>query len=160
LAQRKKAAKQAGGNPSKALAKLPRRESSSWTTTSTFSPRLQAIHGELDRRIRKLFPGAQASTDWNMLGWKVRRPRRVEWTHGTMDPNLLYVGIAERKSGITLHIWNPVEHDGLNRREAQLSAAGFKVMVGCLQFNRKGDYPVDAVVGILEGIKAQFDAER
>lgn len=124
------------------------------------SPRFAGILRELDGRMRRLFPQAKPVVSYGMPGWVVRRPRKVEWTHGTMDPNVVQVFIAERAQGISLHLWNPYDYGMLAKRRDDLSEAGFKVMVGCLQFNRKSAYPVDAVVPLFESIAADMDAER
>jgi hypothetical protein len=127
--------------------------------TSTESDRLKAIHAELDAYIRALFPDAQPIFDYGMHGWKVPRRRKVEWTKGTIDPNWLMVGVAERKNGISLHLWNPVESGILSRKRKELEAAGFKPMVGCLQYTRKGEYPVGEVKALLSECARQMDSE-
>lgn len=98
-------------------------------------------------------------TAFNMHGWRVRRPTDITAWKGTIDPNYVHVFVAERKQGITLHLWSPYETGGLKQHEADLKAAGFKVMVGCLQFNRKAAYPVHAVVPVLASIAAQMKAD-
>ena len=65
--------------------------------------------------------------------------------------------LAERKSGITLHLWNPVDFYGLRARTAELERAGFKVMVGCLVFTRKSEYPVGLVTDVLKDVKISLD---
>ena len=126
---------------------------------STESDRLKAIHAALEGRLRHHFPDAQPIFTYGMHGWKVPRRRTVAWTTGTMDPNWLAVLLAERKAGITLHVWNPVDPGILQKRERELSAAGLKPMVGCLQFTRKGDYPLDAIDDLFGRIRQQMDQE-
>lgn len=128
-------------------------------TTSTFSPRLVAIHADLDCEIRRLFPQAEARRDYSMKGWRIARSTHIKTWEGTIDPNFLHIYIAERKNGITLHFWNPFDPYHLKRHSKELEGAGFKVMVGCLQFTRKGDYPVRAVVPLLESARRAMDRE-
>lgn len=128
--------------------------------TSTESDRFKALHEALDAHMHALFQDAQAVFAYGMHAWKVPRRREVEWTRGTMDPNWLFVGLAERKAGLTLHVWNPIQYDGLEQRRATLEAAGFKVMVGCLQFNRKSEFPLQATKDLLTAIRRQMDTER
>ena len=127
--------------------------------TSTESPRLKAVHAELGRRMKALFPEAEAVFLYGMHGWRVPRRRKVEWITGTIDPNWLVVAVAERAQGITLHLWDPVEWDVLANRKDGLRAAGFKVMKGCLQFTRKADYPVEAVGDLLTYVQQGWEAD-
>ncbi len=128
-------------------------------TTSTASPRFQAVRQTLDAEIQRLFPGAASISEYPMLGWRIPRPRRVEEWKGTVDANFVHLYLAERKNGITLHVWNPRNPYGLRQNAAKFEAAGFKVQVGCLQFNRKGDYPIKVVKGLLEGVRREIDGE-
>lgn len=129
-------------------------------TASTFSPRLHAARDELERNLRRLFPGVERITAYNMHGWRVRRPVRIVDWPGTMDPNWVQVFVAERKQGVTVHVWNPYDYDAFRRHAAGLQAAGFKPMVGCVQYNRKGEVPVAALLPVLEGIARRMEQER
>ena len=129
-------------------------------TTSTFSPRMREVHALLDREIRSRFPEADAQFEYGMRGWRVPRARRLETWKGTIDPNFLHIFVAERKQGITLHYWNPMMPASFGKHAAPLAKAGFKVMVGCLQFNRKGDYPVDALKPLLDEAAQMLEHER
>lgn len=124
------------------------------------SPRFEAARAALDGHLQRLFPGVERVEAYGMHGWRVPRPRQVEWTHGAVDPNLVQLFLAERSQGISLHLWNPYDHGMLSKRRDRLADAGFKVMVGCVQYNRKGDYPVDAIVPLLEAIAKDMDKER
>jgi hypothetical protein len=148
--------------PKKAAAakgKPARKEGSMVTTTSTFSPRLKALKADLDREIRARFPQAEAMFEYNMHGWRVSRPKRIETWKGTIDPNFLHVYLAERKNGITLHIWNPYDPYGLSKRAKALQAAGFKVMRACVVYNRKGEYPIGAVTPVFDAVRKRMDEE-
>ena len=73
---------------------------------------------------------------------------------GTFDLNHLQLFLVERKSGITLHIWDPRNYYGLDEVRDELTKIGFKVMRGCLVWNRKREYPVDRMkqlIGSLSG---------
>ena len=78
---------------------------------------------------------------------------------GTLDPNWVQIYLVERKSGITLHLWNPVDFGSMQRRKPELSRLGFKVMVGCMQFNRKSDYPMDSVERLLEDVRRSLETD-
>jgi hypothetical protein len=130
-----------------------------YATTSTFSPRMAKAWRELDAAVRRVFPEAEPVFDYGARGWRVPRRIRVESWKGTIDPNWLKVYVAERAQGITLHLWNPCEPGFLKRNATALQAHGLKAMVGCLQFTRKGDYPVAAVEALLREVRGQMDAE-
>jgi hypothetical protein len=130
-----------------------------YTTTSTFSPRMAQVYGDLEREVERRFPGAEKMFEYGMRGWRVPRRKRIDTWKGTIDPNFLYIGIAERKQGITLHYWNPLSPGGFDRHAPALAAAGFKVMVGCLQYNRKGDYPIGALLPMLDDTARRLKAE-
>lgn len=140
-----------------ALRLSPEEQARRWQTHSGASPRLLETHSRLDLMIRKRFPTAEDAFEYNMHGWAIRRPVTLtEWT-GTIDPNWIRIFVAERKAGITVHLWNPYDPACLAKHD--LAAHGFKVMVGCVQFSRKSDVPVDALGPILDSMRRSFDAE-
>lgn len=117
------------------------------------------IQAWLAAEVRNRFPGAEPVHAYGMDGWRIPRRRRVEWTHGTVDPNFILLALADRKRATTLHLWNPLDWKCLGRRRAPLEAAGFKVMVGCLQFTRQKPYPVDAVAALLDQVQADMASD-
>jgi len=121
---------------------------------------MQEVHARLDEEIRRRLPGAVPQFEYGMRGWRVPRARRQESWKGTIDPNFLHIFVAERKQGITLHFWNPLQPASFGKHAAPLSKAGFKVMVGCLQYNRKGDYPVAAILPLLDEAAEMLHGER
>ena len=125
------------------------------------SPRFREVHASLDRAVRELFPDAEVSFQFKMPGWKISRRRRVDpkSVRGTLDPNWVQIYLLERKAGITLNLWNPVDFNGFRKRKTELERVGFKLMAGCLQFNRKSEYPVDVIVGLLKDIKVSLDED-
>ncbi len=125
------------------------------------SPRFRGVHASLARAVRELFPDAEVSFQFKMPGWKIPRRRRVDPkpVRGTLDPNWVQIYLVERKAGITLNLWNPVDFNGFRKRKTELERAGFKLMAGCLQFNRKSEYPVDVIVGLLKDIKVSLDED-
>ena len=144
---------------------MPTQSSASAQTYLTkASPRFRQVYAALERSVREIFPDAEASFQLRMPGWKIPRPRHVDAASGkgTLDPNWVQIYLAERKSGITLHLWNPVDFNGFRRRNKELENAGFTLMVGCLQFNRKSEYPTDLVVDLLKDIQTSLadDARR
>lgn len=125
------------------------------------SLRFREINDRLDRTIRALFPEAERVFAYGIPGWRIARRRWIDpkSVKGTIDPNWVHIFLAERKAGITLHMWNPVDFNAMQRRKAELSGAGFKVMVGCLQFNRKSEYPLEAIGRLLEDVKRSLEAD-
>jgi hypothetical protein len=141
-----------------ALALDPAQQAARWTTHSGSSPRLVATHARLDALVRKRFPRAEDAFEYNMRGWAIRRPTRITEWKGTIDPNWIRIFVAERKQGITVHVWNPYDPACLAKQG--LDGHGFKVMVGCIQFNRKGDVPVDALAPVLDEMRKAMRKER
>lgn len=115
----------------------------------------EEIRAQVDRVVRKVFPKAKRSAESGMEGWAIPRPEDAPrpTREGTMPGDRIMVLLADRKAGPTLHVWYPGDARGLRAHEAELSAAGFKVMVGCLVFSRKQPYPVDAVETLLRRLK-------
>ncbi|TLZ55006.1 MAG: DUF1801 domain-containing protein [Methanobacteriota archaeon] len=126
------------------------------------SPRFRAIHESIGRAVRDLFPEAVTAFDFGMSGWRIPRRRRVdpESVKGTIDPNWVHIFLAERKAGITLNLWNPVDFNGFRRHRAELERAGFKLMVGCIQFNRKSEFPIGLVVDLLKDIEKSLEEDE
>ena len=125
------------------------------------SPRFRAIHESIGRAVRDLFPEAVTVFEFGMPGWRIPRRRRVDpgSFKGTIDPNWVHIFFAERKAGISLNLWNPVDVDGLRRRKEELERAGFKLMAGCTQFNRKSEYPIGLVVELLKDIEKSLEED-
>jgi len=117
------------------------------------------IQAMLATEVKKRFPKAVPVREYGIDGWQIARQKRVEWTHGTVDPNYVLVGVADRKQGPVLHLWNPLDWKGLGKHRTQLEAAGFKVMVGCLQFNRQKPYPMAAVAAVLDAVQADLASD-
>jgi hypothetical protein len=103
--------------------------------------------------VQRVFPQAEAIEEWGMRGWKVPLVHLPESLKGTFDMTHLYVLLADRKAGPTLHIWYPGIYHWLDEHKAELAAAGFKVMRGCLPYSRRQPYPIDVVERLLRRIK-------
>lgn len=127
---------------------------------SLSSPRLADARARLGAEVLRRFPHAEPVTEWNLQGWRAKRPRRIASWKGTIDPNFVYVFLAERKQGIVLYFWNPFDPKCLERHAPRLKQAGLTAMVGCLQHARRGEYPVEAVLPLLDEARAAMDAER
>lgn len=123
------------------------------------SPRFRQVHAALTQSIQALFPDAEPAFAFGMTGWRIPRRRWINprSVRGTLDPNWVQIYLVERKSGMTLHLWNPADFGVMHRRETELSRVGFKVMVGCIQFNRKADYPIETVDRLLEDVKRSLE---
>ena len=122
-------------------------------TTSTFGPRLEATRQELGAMLQSRFAKVEPTFAWNMHGWRIRRPTDIRSWTGTIDPNWILVGIAERRQGMSIHVWNPYDPGCLKKSEPRLKAAGYNVMVGCVNYNRQGDVPLRALAPILDGMR-------
>lgn len=110
------------------------------------SPQFQAAFEGVHRKVKARFPQAEPAFAFQMPGWRVPIPiEKQPPPMGTMPPDAVTILLADRKGGPTLHLWNPLDHAGLQKHKKDLEAAGFKVMVGCLEFRKKADYPVQAV---------------
>ena len=140
-----------------ALSLTPKQQAVRWSTHSGASERLLATHTQLDRLVRARFPHAEDVFEYNMRGWAIRRRTDIRAWQGTIDPNWIRLYVAERKAGITIHVWNPYDPMALERDE--LREAGFKTMVGCLQFNRKGELPVGALGPLLDAMQKAWQRE-
>lgn len=73
----------------------------------------------------------------------------IEKWKGTIDPNYLHLALVQRKRGVTFHIWNPRDDGYLQKNQEALSRAGFKVMRGCVEWNKKAAYPVGEIAKML-----------
>ncbi len=108
-----------------------------------------ALHDAIGRIVAKHHPTAEPVHEYGCDGWRVKvREKPTDWK-GTYDPCHLFVLPAERKAGITVHIWDPRDPELLARHAERLKEIGFKPMVGCLQWNRKADYPLDELDRLL-----------
>ena len=117
------------------------------------------IQAGFDALVCRVFPAARRGAFAGLTAWGVPRPARApRYEGGTMPGDRIILGIAERKSGVTTYVWYPAPGHGLAERQAELEAAGFKVMVGCLVFSKKQPYPFAALEALLCGIRAKEDA--
>lgn len=121
------------------------------------SPQFQTAFEGVRKRVKARFPTAQPAFQYDMPGWTVPIPQeRQPPAQGTLPPDHMYILFAARKQGPTLHVWNPLDDGALKKNRKDLEAAGFKVMVGCLQFNRKAEYPVQAVDKLFAAMAASL----
>lgn len=113
------------------------------------------VRARVDATVRKVFPAAKRTKEWGFEGWRIARPAGAPRppTEGTIPSGFTFIGLAERKEGPTLYVWWPGDHEGLKKRAPELTAAGFKVMVGCLVYTKKQPYPIAAVEKLLRDIK-------
>ena len=119
------------------------------------TPQFQAAIEGLEPIVGSTFPTAEEIFEWGMPGWRLPRKIHLDPGYkGTVDQRYVMILLASRKAGITLHLWNPADYHSLEHHRGPLEKAGFKVMVGCLQFNRKAPFPVAAVTPLLRKIKA------
>lgn len=119
------------------------------------------VYVELEKVVMAVFPNAERAFAYDMPGFEIKMSdKEIKDWKGTIDPNHLQIFLAQRKSGITLHIWNPLDYYGLDGKRDELTKAGFKVMRGCLQWNRKQPYPMEAVKNLLCSIKGNEHVAR
>ena len=118
-------------------------------------PRFQEAYLQLAAAIRRVFPHARAVMAYDMPMWRAQRPPGAPMPDvaGTIDAAHVHVGLVERKAGLTLHAWYPGDYHFLDARAPAMAAAGLKTMRGCLQFTRKGPFPIEAVERLLEAMR-------
>jgi uncharacterized protein YdhG (YjbR/CyaY superfamily) len=124
------------------------------------SPEFRQAYNAIRDKVTDLFPNAMPAFEYGMPGFRVPITETpiVKWK-GTIDPNYLIMGLVQRKRGITFHIWNPNDVDYLQKNEERLSSAGFKVMRGCVEWNRKAAFPVSEVEKMLEDQKRELEVD-
>ena len=115
------------------------------------SERFQNVYREFAAAVHQAFPVPEPSFEHGMPGFKIRITdvEKEEW-RGTIDPNFLHLYMVERKSGITFHIWDPRNYYGLDEMRDELTNLGFKVMRGCIVWNRKREYPVQRMKDLIK----------
>jgi len=121
------------------------------------SPRFQDAYAAFAKVVKRTFPKAEASMSHGLPMWAARRPKGAPspGIEGTVDPAFTYVGLADRKAGVTVYVWYPGDYYLLDEHKAELAKSGLKTMRGCIQFTRKADLPVDALARVLEDAKAR-----
>ena len=117
------------------------------------SERFQNVYRGFAPTVQKAFPMPKPSFEHGMPGFKTRITdvEREEW-RGTIDHNFLHLYMVERKSGITFHIWDPRNYYGLDEMRDELTNLGFKVMRGCIVWNRKREYPIQLMQELVQAL--------
>lgn len=113
------------------------------------------VHAAIGAAFKRHFPAAEPCIEWDIPGFRVQVQDAPDQWKGTMPPTHMHVLPIQRKNCITIHIWDPRDPELLRKHESDLEETGFKVMVGCLQWNRKADYPVDAIEAVFKGAATQ-----
>lgn len=111
----------------------------------------QELHARIGGIVKHRFPGTRLVEAWDIAAWQapISDPPPASSWKGTLPRDVFTVGPTEKKAGITVHVWHPNHPYLLKENEAMLKQAGFKVMVGCLQWNKKADFPIDALDQLL-----------
>lgn len=121
------------------------------------SESFQALHAAIGAAIESRWPDVTLDevypdSSYDMPAFLVPladHPPKEEWK-GTMPNDVFLVSPVARAAGTTIHMWHP-NHPYLLKENAEwLKEAGFKPMVGCLQWNRKAELPLDAVERLLD----------
>jgi Domain of unknown function (DU1801) len=117
----------------------------------------RAAHDALERLVVGVFPRARPGFAWGMPGWVVDRPPGAPRppVEGTIPSDKTFIALVARKAGLTVHVLWPGDSSLLAPHEKGLKAAGYKVMVACVQFARKGDLPVAALEPVLRDAKGR-----
>ncbi len=120
------------------------------------SPAFQALHADIHAAVLRCFPDARPVVAFGMAAFQVPLPDppAADTWIGTQPRTHLTVAPTEKKAGITVHVWHPNRPSLLADNAAWLKEAGFKPMVGCLQWNRKAPFPMDAFEKLLHAAKA------
>ena len=105
----------------------------------------QKTYAAVKKMVKKYFPHAKEVFGYGIPGFTARTTKTLikDWP-GTMDPNFAMIGLARRAQGITLHGWCG-DYRFLEKHKPMLTKAGFKVMRGCVQWNKKAAYPLPVV---------------
>ena len=122
------------------------------------SDEFQALHAAVGDRVRARWPETRLQVigegSYEMPAFVVPvadHPPKEAWT-GTMPRDVFIVAPTQKKAGVTTHMWHP-NRPGLIQENAEwLAAAGFKPMVGCLQWNRKAPMDLDAFARLLDEV--------
>lgn len=108
-------------------------------------PEFRKTYVAVKKMVKKYFPNAKEEFAYGIPGFTARVTKtRIDGWPGTMDPNFAMIGFARRAQGITLHGWCG-DYRFLEKHAATLTKAGFKVMRGCVQWNKKVPYPLPVV---------------
>lgn len=124
-------------------------------TDAELRDRFRALRDALDGLVRSVFPEAEPVEAHGMTGWQValRDPPPAETWKSTFDRTHFQVFLAPGKAGVTLHVWHPDHPHLLREHEGALSAAGWRVMVGCLRWSRKAGPPLESLRAVLESVR-------
>ncbi len=114
------------------------------------------LHAAIGDAVRARWPDARDVVEYDMAAFAVpvSDPPAAEDWKGTMPREVFIIGPTEKKAGITIHLWHPKEPYLLKQHQKELEEAGFKPMVGCLQWNKKAPLPMDAFAALLDAAKA------
>lgn len=128
----------------------------SWLADRT--PAFQVLHERIGDLVRARWPAAtlevtgEASYEMPSYVIPVAHPPAADTWKGTMPRDVFVVAPTEKKAGITIHVWHP-NHPYLLKDNADwLAEAGYKPMVGCLQWNRKAEPDLDAFAKLLDQV--------
>lgn len=115
------------------------------TYLASKDPEFRKTYAAFKKIVKKYFPNAKESVEYGIPGFTARTTKTLikDWP-GTMDPNFAMIGLARRAQGITLHGWCS-DYRFMEKHAAVLTKAGFKVMRGCIQWNKKAPYPLPVV---------------
>ncbi len=116
----------------------------------------KALHAALGAALAERFPGCEAVQLYGIASFQAplaRPPPEAGWI-GTLPRTHVTLAPTERKEGITVHLWHPLAPTLIQDNASWLQEAGFKPMVGCLQWNRKAPCPIDVFERLLDAAKA------
>lgn len=128
----------------------------SWLADRT--PAFQDLHARIGALVRARWPMAhlevtgEGSYEMPSYVIPIENPPAADTWKGTMPRDVFIVAPTEKKAGITIHVWHP-NHPYLLKDHAEtLAQAGYKPMVGCLQWNRKTAPDLDAFAALLDSV--------
>ncbi len=118
-------------------------------------PAFQESFGQIAALVHQTFPSAEEVFAYRMPGWKMRRRLRKEdgLLVGTIDPRYVWLLVAARSRGLTVHLWNPADPGCLQRNVPILKEAGLTVLRGCLQHTRKQPFPIAPLRTVLREVR-------
>lgn len=125
-----------------------------WLAQTT--PGFQEIHEQIGQIIKARWPDARLEVagegTYEMPSYviPIENPPDADAWRGTMPRDVFIIAPTEKKAGITIHVWHPNVPYLLKDHAETLAAAGYKPMVGCLQWNRKSPPDLDAFAALLD----------
>lgn len=123
----------------------------------------EASRTALARVVKRVFPAAKPAQLWRGIeGWRVARPSAaIDYASvGTYDPTATVIGIAPRKTGLTVYFLDPGDYYVLDTHAKTLAEDGLTTGRGCIYWLRKGVLPTSALLKLFRAVKERDAAKK